>query len=151
MNTALMRLVYQERISMRYVLETDKWDGSVTYEDIRTYTQRDAKPAYYLQLKQYGGGCDYTIGCGMRFEKLNANTREEALRAFLDTYGSNYHLGAKGEGQLQSAAILLVAQVDKIDLPALNRLRLDSITQEKIANTEAAEKVEYERLKAKFE
>jgi ArsR family metal-binding transcriptional regulator len=34
--------------------------------------------AYYLWVKQSGGGCDYTVGCGEKTFSLNSKTIEEA-------------------------------------------------------------------------
>lgn len=43
---------------------------------------------YYLWMKQTGGGCDYTIGCGEVLVSLNADpdNREELKKEILKTF-----------------------------------------------------------------
>lgn len=47
----------------------------------------EAKPeVWYAHWQQKGDGCDYTIGCGHRFLRLEATDRESAEREALDRY-----------------------------------------------------------------
>lgn len=67
---------------------------------------------YFLVEKQ-GGGCDYTIGCGLRiselpFAKSVEEAKAEAAKKIGDNWRANYEYG------IEHAELLVVE--DKIDL-----------------------------------
>jgi len=55
---------------------------------------------YYLVERQ-SGGCDYTIGCGIRITQLNAPNMEAAMYAASDKIGSTWR--ADHEGGIEKA------------------------------------------------
>ena len=104
-------------------------------------------------------GCDYTIGCGERLTEIPAATMAEAYAITL----TEDYLGCEegedygpistnpGEAKLSSAVIFAVAETQIIDLGALIRAaRTEHEAAQNVA-TDATERVEFERLKAKFE
>ena len=66
---------------------------------------------YYLVERQ-SGGCDYTIGCGIRITQLNANSLGAAQVEAAKEIGSNWK--APHESGIEKAELLEVSQA--IDL-----------------------------------
>ena len=63
---------------------------------------------YYLVERQ-SGGCDYTIGCGIRISKLSATTKDAAMFEAADEIGSNWK--AMYESGIEKAELLEVSEV----------------------------------------
>jgi hypothetical protein len=100
---------------------------------------------FYLLMRQAGEGCDYTIGCGYRWDTIEAPTREAAielaLKAVLD----------RGWGGDRVESALLMPANQAIDLAPLlddhmNRERAEAarVNHER---QQAAERAEFERLR----
>ena len=56
---------------------------------------------YFLLREQAGQGCDYTIGCGITFEPLRANTMDEAITEVMgisDDWKTEILQGSKNTG-----------------------------------------------------
>lgn len=105
---------------------------------------------YYLVERQ-SGGCDYTIGCGLRITHLrDAKTLEDAKSQANNKIGDNWH--ADHEVAVDSAEILEVNEV--VDLaPFLTEKaaeRKQRQAEEDAEEAAAAERAEYERLRKKF-
>jgi hypothetical protein len=102
---------------------------------------------FYANLNQKGEGCDYTIGCGYLLIKLRGNTYEEAFSDLKKRIRKCY----TGDRELEAVTILEVNKVTEI--PDTYGIYTE-IEQEKAGQRQAElnhkEKVEYERLKAKF-
>jgi hypothetical protein len=103
---------------------------------------------FCLVMRQSGEGCDYTIGCGFRWEIVHADALEEALSFAKDTVLSH------GWGpDCVSMAFLLPAD-GMVDLgPLLDADKAaeaaEAASRDRISS-EARERAEYERLKGKF-
>jgi hypothetical protein len=59
---------------------------------------------FYLWMRQSGDGCDYTIGCGQRLVKLEAETIEQA-RVAANGQFDYFSIGSE-ERRLDEAVIL---------------------------------------------
>jgi hypothetical protein len=128
--------------------------------------------AFYLVMDQ-GGGCDYTIRCGLNLKKITgvygdpkSMGEAEAIVVANSDYLGNEEEGDFGDGwyesgyltpncpaesRIDSARILEVVGEQAIDLDsyiAASKARIDG-HQAKAA--EGAERAEFERLKRKFE
>jgi len=103
---------------------------------------------FYILTRQPGEGCDYTIGCGMRWALIEAGTVEEAAIMAAQKVRDR---GWRGEGA--DKAILVPAD-SAVDLAPL----LDADVAREAAErdfaerqkTEASERAEYERLHKKY-
>lgn len=104
----------------------------------------------FFLLEEQGGGCDYTIGCGLRISEIQATSLEEAKAQVVEEIGDNWR--AQHEHGIEKAALFLVE--DKIDLRAFlsdeKAKREDEKAKKKARKAEAAERAQYETLKKKF-
>lgn len=66
---------------------------------------------FYLWMKQKGGGCDYTIGCGECLVTLKATSLDEALAELPRTFEDH---GVRGESELEECLLLQGADVPTI-------------------------------------
>jgi len=99
--------------------------------------------AYLFQ----GQGCDYTIGCGETIIDVPANSMEEAKKKLVEIIKEEY---SHEERQLESAKIFEVEQSFDIDMKSIyNKINEDREIKSKQESIER-ERVEFERLKAKF-
>lgn len=117
----------------------------------------------YLVLETgFGEGCDYTIGCNMRWDvvELDACTIEEAHAYFTRCalYGGDglatpldYCKIEDMEGQIKTLIILPYVDAEEIDMDEARTAH--NIIHDMVAHTEAEneERAEYKRLKDKFE
>jgi len=102
---------------------------------------------YYAHLDQGGEGCDYTIGCGHKLQKLKATSLDAArteVEALIDEdYSSEMT-------EVAHVKILEVATVLELDVAA----RYQAIKEKRLAAEEArrlkSEREEFYRLKQKF-
>lgn len=102
----------------------------------------------YMLTMYQGGGCDYTIGCGYRFETFSCLPEEAVDKAIqmVEDFG--------GEDTIEEA-YLYVIEADATDI--LDELAGRNIQEQeeeaerqKLAKLKE-ERAEYERLKEKFE
>lgn len=104
---------------------------------------------YYLVERQ-GGGCDYTIGCGIRVSKLKATTKDEAMFEAAEEIGGSWK--RRDECGIEKAEILEVSEVlnlaDFLDHQAAVRASRKRIADEQ-AQKERDE-AEFERLKQRL-
>lgn len=104
---------------------------------------------YYLVERQ-SGGCDYTIGCGIRVTKLNATSKSEAMEEAAENIGGAW--GARHEYSIDSAQLLEVSEYfDLADF--LNQKAKERDAAEKAeaqAEQEKSERAEFDRLSRKF-
>jgi len=135
---------------------------------------------YYLYKQQEGQGCDYTIGCGMVLEELEATTKEEAIEEIIgleDDWKENIVKDAAKKGysiedyindyiicdsalsyvddderSLEECVLLEVA--DEIDMmPKLTAVfnEIEKFKQEiEQQSSEKEERQQYEKLKKKY-
>jgi hypothetical protein len=104
----------------------------------------------YFLIERQSGGCDYTIGCGLRVRELKAASVEEAREV------ANEMIGTDWQGEYEMAvtkAELLVVQETEDLAPFLNAKaaeRAEVKRRKAEAAQEAQERAAYERLKGKF-
>jgi len=100
--------------------------------------------------KQDGEGCDYTIGCGMTFYTVEAESIEGAQEEIIWPDGKEEYSSLEGEQSLIEILIIPFDQVFKVDIqPIKNSIR---IARQIDANNEKeqSEKAELKRLKDKY-
>lgn len=100
---------------------------------------------YYAYLKQKGGGCDYTIGCGNTMVKFEADSDDQAKIELSRIIEEEF------TGDLELSEVSLMKGIIEFDLRNL----YDNIKNEEDELRESeqieSEKKEYERLRNKFE
>ena len=104
---------------------------------------------YYL-IEEQSGGCDYTIGCGIRITKLNANDLGTAMVTADKEIGSSWQ--AIDEHGIDKARLLEVNQT--LDLSQfLDGRAAERKSHKRIADEQAQkqkDEAEFERLKQKL-
>ena len=60
----------------------------------------------FILIKRQGGGCDYTIGCGIRIRKLKSTNKGDARIEARDLIGSQW--GSQNEDGIEEAELLQV-------------------------------------------
>jgi len=105
---------------------------------------------WLLLMSEEGEGCDYTIGCGVAYEMIEAESREEALEVAREKLDDRSLLDPDGERQLE-VAYLLPADGD-IVVPSDEWIAERQAKKDiaKKAEVEAQEMAELERLKSKY-
>lgn len=106
---------------------------------------------YIILKKQNGDGCDYTIGCGMRYDIVEAESIEDCIEmvAYPEGRDGNYAFKDDNESIIE-AWIILFEHAQKIDI---DRLAEENDEREEEADAlehEKKERNEYERLKNKY-
>lgn len=105
---------------------------------------------YLICKKQCGVGCDYTIGCGMLFEFIDADSRADAQEKAIWPDGRDGCCVLEGEQALCELLIVPSNSVITVNVPdiitdVVEQWR-DTVTRE----TEAKERAELARLQAKY-
>ena len=113
----------------------------------------------FLFIEYQDGGCDYTIGCGVRVNKLiEADSPEQAREKFIAAYEADcrYDDGTLcgnpwyGDHTADDIEMYEVVTQHKFDIIAVAdraQKEVDGIKQQEV---EDAERAEYERLRGKF-
>ena len=113
----------------------------------------------FLFIEYQDGGCDYTIGCGVRVSKLmEADSASHAITKFV---AMNEHDYRDENGKLCSnpwakeyspddVELYEVVMEHGINLDAIRQRAQNEIDGVKLQETEAIERAEYERLREKF-
>jgi hypothetical protein len=112
---------------------------------------------YYLWEEQ-DGGCDYSIGCGIRITEIEgAKDLGDAIRIACgvnpppgEDIECDAMIATMGEFAVSSARVLTVADVHEIDLVALRAEREAMLEKAKQAEREEKERKELARLKKKY-
>lgn len=104
---------------------------------------------YYL-IERQSGGCDYTIGCGIRVTEFVANDLEDAKKKVAKNIGSKWRGG--DEHSIDSAELLEVSE--SCDLAAfLDQRALDRAKARKSKDQSKQlekDKIEFARLQKKL-
>lgn len=111
---------------------------------------------FLLEVNQ-GNGCDYTIGCGLALVSFSADTIGDAVAMVRERRFSAEALDAGDDiaclltsEDIVSARVYQVSAVQDLPLEEWDRdAELDELRREEAAADEA-ERLEYERLKAKY-
>ena len=104
----------------------------------------------YHLLREQSHGCDYTIGCGLAIDALDATSMSEAIEEAKGLLVSWGDLNPDSESAIATALVLEVANVCELDVDALRADLLRQRAAQEAARTAEAERAEFERLKAKF-
>jgi hypothetical protein len=102
---------------------------------------------YKVYLKQLGEGCDYTIGCGKTIETIEAENIKDAIIRLKEIIADNYN---HDESRLEKVEIYETSTIENFDIKSFYD---DLNKMEELANIskkQEFERLEYERLKAKF-
>jgi len=74
---------------------------------------------YYALIKQVGEGCDYTIGCGRNWKRLEATTLEEATQeALTSVHITDFEVSNERQPTREIESIQLLAVAEEHDLSA---------------------------------
>jgi hypothetical protein len=123
----------------------------------------------YFYVREQGGGCDYTIGCGISVEEIRAKSLDEAIEKVVglpedwkeyceeDDYFCDsgiYEISSRAEERKIKYARLF--EVNKVvDMIPILQKHLNEVeayrAELKIKNAADAELKQYEKLKKKFE
>jgi len=117
----------------------------------------------YIVIKtQEGEGCDYTIGCGMNYDFVDASNPAEAFQKIVED--ESWHLddeyvcknlanidNCNFESVLESLMIIPAPEINEHFYSALVEAAKIKYVELSTKNKEAKERAEYEKLKAKFE
>jgi hypothetical protein len=98
---------------------------------------------YMLIIWQREAGCDYMIGCGVRVEEINAGDENIANAMARTIMADMVH----SECHIKRAVLVASRHVLEIDVGGINAIADRDLA---IQAEEAAERAEYERLRAKF-
>jgi hypothetical protein len=110
---------------------------------------------YLIAEQQEGEGCDYTIGCGMRFyfEDFDGPL-DEAVKHFTTKIaypdGEEEGLAIDGDNALAEVWIVPADGAVALDLAAIREADKKMRAEAKKREKEASEKAEFERLRQKF-
>lgn len=100
--------------------------------------------------KMDGQGCDYTIGCGMIFGYMEADSVEACAEAVIWPYGRGMSSSLEGEMALADILIVPAEAVVTVDV---DKSRMEITQARMLASQKAAEdreRKEFERLRAKY-
>lgn len=100
---------------------------------------------YIAYVKQYGGGCDYTIGCGQTLWELEASSLEDARIEV-----KNEVLVYTGLDRIDSATIYEVTHCEIMSVHEWYADEERRKKDEELQAKEVAEREEFERLQQKF-
>jgi hypothetical protein len=104
---------------------------------------------YYLVERQ-SGGCDYTIGCGIRISQLSSETKDAAMFEAAKEIGTNWK--AQSECGINQAELLEVSEVlnlaDFLDHQAAQRVQRKRVKDKE--DQRHRDEKEFERLRQRL-
>jgi len=100
--------------------------------------------------KQYGEGCDYTIGCGMTFEIVEAETKEDILEQTIWPDGKDEFSMFETESAIETLLITPYDPKCVVELKPIEKEIKDSRIKEKDAENKNKELAELKRLQEKY-
>ena len=100
---------------------------------------------FYVLLTGSGEGCDHSIGCNMRWQKLRASTFKEAEEEVSNLVDLFTHIPIK------NALILDVASYGDFDIKLDRELKEARQRKEQEQTDRAKRKSEYDKLRPEFE
>jgi hypothetical protein len=113
-------------------------------------------PKYLVIKKQEGDGCDYSIGCGVRLDTIEAESTAEAVEMLrecwtaVDRWDSCGELDESSEHPL--AAAWIIPWTDVLSLPIVNWKRAFERNAAEMVNkaVEEDERAQLARLQEKY-
>jgi hypothetical protein len=101
--------------------------------------------------KMTGEGCDYTIGCGMRFDFIEAESIAEAAEKTVWPDGRDEYCALEGEQALSNILIVPAEYVTVVDVHGLKQTVAADKGLEFARLQEEHDRAELARLQAKYE
>ena len=94
---------------------------------------------YLVCKKQHGEGCDFTIGCGMRFDFIEAETIEDAIEHTIYPDGRSESCAFDGEQALSEILVIPASEVTTVDVSSLlQQFENDKEAKKKASVTESS-------------
>jgi hypothetical protein len=106
---------------------------------------------YLVCEKQKGEGCDYTIGCGMRFYFIEADSIQDAIESVVFPYGEDGWSALEGENALEKILIIPAAYVKVVDVTGIANEIEETRKREAADAQKSRELAELRRLQAKYD
>lgn len=103
---------------------------------------------FYIYYVGRGEGCDYTIGCNTRVEERTANNIDEIVSYIAESFEESADYV---ESRIESVKIIEVSSELDLDVDEIVYNIRQSEKAIELADKEAEERVELERLKGKYE
>ena len=111
----------------------------------------------YLFVEYQDGGCDYTIGCGVRLTDIDAASMKEATEIFVKNVEDNHREDGilysnhwDGDGTPDRISVYEVTDGGMLDMNAIWEKAQTEVEAREMKIKEAKEREEFERLKKKF-
>lgn len=112
----------------------------------------------FLLVMNQGGGCDYTIGCGINYRFTEADTLEQAMAAFKEEYtgiGNDEEEGIlnpdTSERMWESAFVVTVSEQVEVPLSEWHLECYGALEAEENARLEKHERAQLAKLQAKYQ
>lgn len=102
----------------------------------------------YILYAQAGEGCDYTIACGKEVYVLNASSMDEAKKETGVFIKENF---SSDERRLHKAILYEVTNEVTLDIESIYKVITAEAKEKSLDELNEKERMEYERLKRKFE
>jgi len=97
-----------------------------------------------------GGGCDYSIGCGMRFDWVEADSIEAVEEKTVWPNGRDERSRLEGEMGLSDILIIPEEHVHVVDVKAIDASIAATRHARELNRKEQQERAELARLRAKY-
>lgn len=108
---------------------------------------------YLVIMKQHGEGCDYTIGCGMTYRIVEAESIDELMEneiAFPEGEDEPTCSKLRGDNELKEVIVIPYDQAQFIDLKPWKKMVEDKISDDLADMRSAEDLAEFERLRKKL-
>lgn len=106
---------------------------------------------YLYCKKQHGEGCDYTIGCGMCYGFIEAQSIEEATDSLIYPNGKDEISALEGEMALKEIILIPAEAINIVDVDTrVAEIKEMRKRENEVAN-EIRELAEFRRLKSKYD
>jgi hypothetical protein len=108
---------------------------------------------YMIVKQQNGEGCDYTIGCGISVEIIEAGSIQEAeaIALYPNGEGSKADIFEDCDGNyIKSIRIFKVSDCHEVDVEGLRKAGFSNQKKEAEEAAKASELAEFERLRQKI-
>jgi hypothetical protein len=106
---------------------------------------------YLVCQEQHGEGCDYTIGCGMRYDFIEAGSIDDVIEQIIYTDGRDEECALEGEYALAEILIVPAHDVFTVDMDAIAAAARDEKDRRKADAKRRREMKELKRLRKKYE
>lgn len=103
----------------------------------------------FLLVEKQGGGCDYTIGCGIRTSIIEADNMKDAVAKVsgVDKYGDYILNLGNNEHSINRATLYQIASEQEVDLSGLRHERTQKEAEEQAKKTLEDKKKQLKKLK----